>query len=366
MRYLALAFLSLLHPVAAIQAILQEDPLPEGRLQQHLGAPRPHRRRTTLAPARPAKKKVLIDTSRRRRATQHNIPLQLVMTAKEASVDELPARVRDNVRKTLALNPDLRVRFLDDSACQKFIAANFADLEAPFASEKFGPFRGDICRAAVLALEGGFYADLDLQFRLSFRDLVDNTTTFMSVWSGVGCDIMNALIAVERGSEVMQSVLEAIKAWYIEEDDAKKALKHRGKLMGTQAMVRGLDNLVSRECPGVNIRNRSKFDFDCGPHHQIRLYVEDLLICPHKTRPNDDLYPECPTARATGPRLLHWGIFEPPRSLVAYTRYENCTEFGCGEKQQNERREQPSEQQSRCTYSSGWTRQMGIIKAGFR
>jgi len=249
-------------------------------------------------------------------------------------VDDLPPTVRDNVRRTLELNAGLRLRFLDDGQCHEFVATHFPDLEPSFASETFGPFRGDICRAAVLALEGGFYADLDLQFRFSFSDLVDNTTTFMSAWSGVDCDILNALVAVERGSEVMQSVLDAMKAWY-------SAGASNGKLMGTQTMMRGLDSFASRACPGVNLRNRTQFDFDCGSHHQIRLYTEALLICP----PGGGS--ECPPARANGPGFLKWGIFEPPmthRNLVAYSRYENCTLRGCGEKQEMQRHERTSAQ----------------------
>merc|ERR1740121_1685632 len=344
MGYPVFAFLSSLHLVAAFQAILQEDPLPQARQQQDVGASelRPRfegRRRRGFVDVPPKKHSTIDRSMRRRRATQHNIPLQLVMTAKEGSVDELPPQVRDNVRKTLKLNPDLQVRFLDDKACQKFIAANFADLEASFASEKYGPFRGDICRAAVLALEGGFYADLDLEFRLSFSDLVENTTTFMSVWSGLDCDIMNALVAVERGSEVMQSVLEAIKAWYTAESS-------NGKLMGTQTMMRGLDNIVARDCPGVDIRRRDQFDFDCGPHHQFRLFREDELRCPWT-----DGSPECPAGRAQGPSFLKWGIFEPPlynRNLVAYSRYENCTVLGCGEKQ-----EMPNQRRARQSWCRG-------------
>merc|ERR1740121_1205241 len=342
MGYPVFAFLSSLHLVAAFQAILQEDPLPQARQQQDVGASelRPRfegRRRRGFVDVPPKKHSTIDRSMRRRRATQHNIPLQLVMTAKEGSVDELPPQVRDNVRKTLKLNPDLQVRFLDDKACQKFIAANFADLEASFASEKYGPFRGDICRAAVLALEGGFYADLDLEFRFSFSDLVENTTTFMSAWSGLDCDIMNALVAVERGSEVMQSVLDAIKAWYT-------AGAKNGKIMGTQTMMRGLDNFVARDCPGANIRHQDQFDFECGPRNQFRLYRESRLKCPTR-----EFSSECPPPRFFGPPILKWGIFEPPlwqRKLVAYSRFENCKDFGCGEKLQNSRL---LEQQTSCT-----------------
>ncbi|CAK0817280.1 unnamed protein product, partial [Prorocentrum cordatum] len=251
MRHLALALLTLLRPAAAIQVALQEDSslraprhrdLAAAELQQGQGlglgrpesgrrraptptkhAPQPKffsvRRRRATPMWEPARGLRRPSTGSRSCAAEGALPcsasggrVRLVMTAKEGSVDDLPPTVRDNVRRTLELNAGLRLRFLDDGQCHEFVATHFPDLEPSFASETFGPFRGDICRAAVLALEGGFYADLDLQFRFSFSDLVDNTTTFMSAWSGVDCDILNALVAVERGSEVMQSVLDAMKA----------------------------------------------------------------------------------------------------------------------------------------------------------
>ena len=46
------------------------------------------------------------------------------------------------------------------------------DLAEIYNAEHAGQFRGDICRAAVLAQEGGFYADLDLEPAVPFRSLV--------------------------------------------------------------------------------------------------------------------------------------------------------------------------------------------------
>ncbi|CAK0866421.1 unnamed protein product, partial [Prorocentrum cordatum] len=113
--------------------------------------------------------------------TQLKIPLQLVMTAKAGGVDDLPPKQRDNVRETLALNPELTLRFLTDEDCRGFISKNYEpDLLSAFDNEKHGSYRGDICRAAVIAIEGGFYADLDVQFRVPFVKMVDEGTTFMS------------------------------------------------------------------------------------------------------------------------------------------------------------------------------------------
>jgi len=305
MRHAAFVILSLLQPVAAIHTTRQAS----FNIRRELEDPR---------------------------VIHHNIPLQLVMTAKERSIDDLPPPVRANVRRTLELNPELRLRFLNDETCRDFIAANVgAELQAAFEGEKTGIFRGDICRAVVLAIEGGFYADLDLQPRVPFAELVDNTTTFMTAFSAIDCDMLNAIIAVERGSTVMSAVLEEIKAWYMGGGT-------EGKFMGTQTMMYGLDNVVAADCPGVSIRKRDQLRFKCGDHHNFRLYREDQLRC-RGGFPN-----ECPPLRAQSKlQLLRYGIFEPgagtdfDRKLVAWSRFENCAQLGCGGRgeEKNQRRE---------------------------
>merc|ERR1719291_447633 len=136
------------------------------------------------------------------------------MTAKHGSLEEMPAAVQENVRRTLALNPEMRTRWLGDEARGDFIRANYGSgLLSAFLGERRGSFRGDICRSAVLALEGGFYVDLDVQMRVPFSQLVDNATTFMAALSMDGA-VLNALLAAEPGSEVMRAVLTAIEDWY--------------------------------------------------------------------------------------------------------------------------------------------------------
>jgi hypothetical protein len=247
------------------------------------------------------------------------IPLQLVMTAKDGTVDDLPKKVHDNLRKTLALNPDLQLRFLNDSTCRDFIALNSGDeLLSAFDKETKGAYRGDICRAAVIALEGGFYADLDLQPRVPFTQMVDKDTTFMSVFD-YSCNILNALFAAQAGSEVMQQVLESMKYWYTTSYHMSVA---KGGWMGTRTMLGGLGRFMAKGCQKQPIPRLTPFQFQCGPHETIRLFRELFVDC--------SIPGECPGARKDGFRGLQMGIFEPPRNnLVAWSRFEDCTEYGC-------------------------------------
>jgi len=281
------------------------------------------------------------------------IPLQLVMTAKQGSIDELPPAMRDNIRNTLSLNPELKVRFLNDTDCSDFIASNFgSELHSAYVNEKYGAYRGDICRAAVVALEGGFYADLDMQFRVPFSQMVDSTTTFMSSLSAT-CVMLNALFAAERGSKVMQYVVEAIKDWYKRnettgEEDAetmKLPVMDVKGLMGTETMMHALEQVQQEECPDVQVRTRtiSQFGVQCGPHQNIRLYREHRFNC-KPSYVNSKKHTECTPGRMGTFEGLQYGIFEPDEktgqgALVAWSRFEACKVWGCAEEPDPRRRE---------------------------
>jgi len=254
---------------------------------------------------------------------------QLVMTAKDGTLEDLPKRMLANVRRTLALNPELRVRFLNDSECAEFIGTNYgADLLSAFSNERVGAYRGDICRAAVVAVEGGYYADLDVQFRVPFSDLVGPDTTFMSAFDSF-CDLWNAIFAAEPGSTVMRAVMESMKAWY-------RGNHTEAELMGTHTFHQGLDATVRSDCPvcvgsnpmcGLRWKSKGRLEFKCGRTTSIRLYRERKLTCGEKATE------ECPEQRMVdhGFYGLRFGIFEPGKDgkLVAWSRFEDCPDFGC-------------------------------------
>jgi hypothetical protein len=53
------------------------------------------------------------------------------------------------------INNELQVRFLDDPECFQIVQEAYPELSIYFAQETNGAFRGDICRAAALYLNGG-------------------------------------------------------------------------------------------------------------------------------------------------------------------------------------------------------------------
>jgi hypothetical protein len=296
MRHLAFPVLFLVELVAAIQTSLSDD---------HLNTP-------VAVPE----------------GTRIKIPMQLVMTAKSGGIDELPTKQRNNVRETLALNPGVTLRWLTDDMCRDYIAQHYdSTLLSAFNSENHGSYRGDICRAAVIAIEGGFYADLDVQFRVPFVDTVDENTTFVSSFD-IYCNVLNAFFAVEPHSAVMLSVVAAIKDWYANPNTTRP----NNAYLGTWTMLGGLKDVVSSFCPEVDLNNISQLQTACGSHHQLRFYREQRIQCfgvgtSHAT--------ECPDGRKKSHfQGTQFGLFElgPERNLVAWSRFENCSKWGCEER----------------------------------
>lgn len=103
------------------------------------------------------------------------------------SLSPVQRRLADNVRRTVALHPGAKVRFLDDQACAEAILAMEkttwklrATLLAGFLTEKDGSAKGDVCRGAILHSVGGHYFDVDIYPVIDVRDAVPKAAKFVT------------------------------------------------------------------------------------------------------------------------------------------------------------------------------------------
>merc|ERR1719491_2008587 len=223
----------------------------------------------------------------------------------------------------------VRARWFGDQACRDYILANYdEELLGFFDHTHPGYYRGDICRAAVLYREGGFYTDVDVELRVPLTELVDENTTFMSAYS-VNGDIFNGLLAAVPNSEGMGETLQEIRRWFRGETE-------QIGLMGTMTMLRGLENVVSMSCAAKTLEGvKSETQWACG-RHQIRLYQEAGLMCPNEGGPRSAPSDECPWERRGAPDMMRLGLFYPnlqrARSLIGWPRYHSCKDpsGGCG------------------------------------
>ena len=99
------------------------------------------------------------------------IPKQVVLTGPYGKFSVFLHR-RNDTMDSFGITPDLQVLYFNNSACRPYLAQNNPDMVKYFDREKHGSYRGDICRTAVLAKEGGFYLDLDMLIRTAdaFKD----------------------------------------------------------------------------------------------------------------------------------------------------------------------------------------------------
>eukprot|EP00401_Gymnodinium_catenatum_P010339 CAMPEP_0117504972 /NCGR_PEP_ID=MMETSP0784-20121206/25130_1 /TAXON_ID=39447 /ORGANISM="" /LENGTH=306 /DNA_ID=CAMNT_0005300355 /DNA_START=40 /DNA_END=962 /DNA_ORIENTATION=+ len=236
------------------------------------------------------------------RGTPEIIPKQLLLTGAVATLEELPPQTQRNVKQNIKMNADLHVKYLSNDDCQDYIKKHYdSELAAWHLHEKTGKWRGNVCRAAVLAREGGYYIASQLKKPLSA--LVSNTTTFLAAKDASPGKVNNCLIAAVSGSPVMEHVLAELRKWYQGATD--------DYWQGPVTMTRALHAYVREECPNEGQLDDTTFEWKCGPT-ELRLFEEKKLNC--ITGSKD----ECPPERKmhyydSNFDGLHYGLFELAR-----------------------------------------------------
>ena len=206
-----------------------------------------------------------------------------------------------------------------------------------FRREFRGSFRGDLCRAAVLYREGGFYVDLDVELLVPLTTMIGVSTTFLSAFTADGA-ILNAIMACTPYSEVLYATLVELRKWYrgTVPRKADPVVDGRGtssEWMGPLTLHRAVMEVIQTTCPGMQLIPGSQLDWTCGPE-VFRFYVERELQCSVLDRTS-----ECSLQRARSPFTgLRYGIFTPQlpsegneRQLIGWPRFEACRRWGCGD-----------------------------------
>lgn len=263
------------------------------------------------------------------------IPNQVILTGHKEIWEVL--QKRKELLAGLGISPDMRVRYFNNNACHQYLQKHYSDLVKFFDQEDNGSYKGDICRTAVLANEGGFYIDLDMQLRTPLKALVDDSTTFMTARSAeFGC--LNALMAAVPKSPAMLNTVEHIRKWYAGETTPIGQL-------GTTTLQRGLGEMMSDSCPEVMWSDAYQ-QFQCGPDHSIRLFSEKLLDAGDCSHWGSTMCPE-PRARSAfsgvryglfdgRPEMMHFkaspsaeDILAKERMFIGWPRFEGCHALGC-------------------------------------
>lgn len=265
------------------------------------------------------------------------IPQQVFLTGKFSSFSDA-LQQRPEMLASLGITPDLRVRYLNDTACRSYLQQTNPELVAFFNAEDHGSYRGDICRASVLAKEGGFYVDMDMQLRVPLTNLIDDETTFLTARSYYG-GCLNAIIATVPNSPVMLGTLAHIRKWYGGETSADG-------LLGPTTMQRGIEDVMKQDCP-EHTWDYADAQFKCGTQHAFHIFTEQPIAAQH-CRPWGSIL--CPQRRADSQfEGLKFGLFDRKRDgmesktspseediakreakFIGWSRFDGCTHLGCG------------------------------------
>lgn len=248
------------------------------------------------------------------------IPAQLVLTAKQASLDNMSKDVQDNIRRTLNLSPELHLRWFGDYDCLTYIRAHYdAELAKYYAQERRGMYRGDICRAAVLAREGGFYTDLDVQMKVPLTSLVANDTTFMSAYAATGSTILNAILASKPGNTIMLESIEVMRQIYRSHESVT--------FLGPDSLREVFKRLAERN--SCNLGPAATPAVRCGSE-VLRMYQEMRFTCWGENAASKEI---CPRKRVVSTFLYdgaNFGLFDWTGKIVGWPRFDGCLYHGCG------------------------------------
>jgi len=124
-----------------------------------------------------------------------------------------------NLANTLHVHPGVRGTCLDNWQCIDIIRqaevsiwGSSAGLARAFQRETDGSFRGDICRAAVLWLHGGFYSDVDTVSTHDWRSVLAGTT--FSTATAKGGWLFNAVMAATPRHPVLRWYMQGLASFY--------------------------------------------------------------------------------------------------------------------------------------------------------
>jgi len=261
------------------------------------------------------------------------IPHRIVLTSKDGELKKLPLAVQANVRRMLKLNPGFKPRWFSDHSCQTYLKRYYRKTKLPdlFASVERGSYRGDICRAAVLAREGGFYADVDVEMKLSFKELAGPNVTFLASYSEDG-SVLNAMMGAVPHSPIMEEALTNIVRWQTNQTPPG-GWGTTSEWMGPTTMLAALKAVKQRDCPSQDKTTTPSdyFQFAADPELElncskevIRMFRERGLDCDFGSQE------DCPQARRDNPfDGVKFGIFDKDFHIVAWPRFADCNTWGC-------------------------------------
>jgi len=90
------------------------------------------------------------------------------------SSNNIPVRMMETVKKTMAMTPEFDNYFFSDNDCIKFIEDNYEpNVAKAFRCLKPGAYKSDLWRYCILYKKGGIYIDIKLELQLPLMSILE-------------------------------------------------------------------------------------------------------------------------------------------------------------------------------------------------
>jgi hypothetical protein len=214
------------------------------------------------------------------RKSPHRIPHQLIFVGKHNILEtQKPKVIFDNLWNTInsyreAWNePDAPVWFLDDALCAELIGFQNQTLLALYESEKFGPFKSDICRAVALYLVGGYYFDNDIAvmtrpYVVPSAKNKEQGISFVTVLMKDERFVCQCIMMAESHSAILRTSFDTVGEYYQNKPHKRSMTLWMGPWSVKTAMDRELQKNNSSESEVV-LMYEKLLDDNFDPNHTL-------------------------------------------------------------------------------------------------
>lgn len=245
------------------------------------------------------------------------IPAQIIITHKYETMEEIVKTkpiMAGHINNIMQMNPGMCLRYVGHSACRHAIRrTNEPEMLAYFNELPHGAVKADVCRVAVLFLEGGFYIDSDFDPVAPLHTFVHKNSTLVTAVA-VGTTKANMVILFAlRGDAIIKQTIKKQVEWYT-------TPSVRDWHMGPETLTRAIVDLCGAE-PG----NMKQLPQECGSS-SLELYTEKKLPCDTDV----DFFPMstfCPPSRSQLHEMAYFALFKyqnqrPFWPFMGYSRAE--------------------------------------------
>jgi mannosyltransferase OCH1-like enzyme len=128
--------------------------------------------------------------------------------------DQIPVRMMETVKKTIAMTPEFDNYFFTDQDCIEFIESNYEpNVGKAFRCLKAGAYKSDLWRYCILYKRGGIYIDIKLELHLRLKEILEKYPKLFII-DMAKCDdttaLWNGVMSSPPGNPMFKACIDEI------------------------------------------------------------------------------------------------------------------------------------------------------------